>query len=137
MDRFGSQGPNPLDPVQIDANMLDDPADLKALVKAFELCRQIGNSEALQRFDKCEVMPEVLRGFELENFIRDGIATVWHQTCTTKMGRDPMSVVDGNLKVYGIEKLRIADGSIMPPVTTRNTMAPCVIIILASVPEKY
>jgi choline dehydrogenase len=39
-----------------------------------------------------------------------------------------MSVVDGTLKVYGIEHLRIADGSIMPRVTTGNTMAPCVII---------
>jgi len=39
-----------------------------------------------------------------------------------------MSVVDGNLKVYGVENLRIADGSIMPRVTTGNTMAPCVII---------
>jgi choline dehydrogenase-like flavoprotein len=45
-----------------------------------------------------------------------------------KMGRDAMSVVDGKLKVYGIESLRIADGSIMPCVTTGNTMAPCVII---------
>jgi len=44
------------------------------------------------------------------------------------MGRDAMSVVDGKLKVYGIENLRIADGSIMPRVTTGNTMAPCVII---------
>jgi choline dehydrogenase len=44
------------------------------------------------------------------------------------MGRDAMSVVDGKLKVYGIEKLRIADGSIMPRVTTGNTMAPCLII---------
>ena len=44
------------------------------------------------------------------------------------MGRDPMSVFDANLKVYGIENLRIADGSIMPRVTTGNTMAPCVII---------
>jgi choline dehydrogenase len=43
-------------------------------------------------------------------------------------GRDAMSVVDGQLKVYGIENLRIADGSIMPRVTTGNTMAPCVII---------
>jgi choline dehydrogenase len=39
-----------------------------------------------------------------------------------------MSVVDNNLKVYGIENLRIADGSIMPRITTGNTMAPCVII---------
>jgi choline dehydrogenase len=44
------------------------------------------------------------------------------------MGRDAMSVVDGNLKVYGIDNLRIADGSIMPRVTTGNTMAPCVVI---------
>jgi len=44
------------------------------------------------------------------------------------MGRDKMSVVDGRLKVYGIDNLRIADGSIMPRVTTGNTMAPCVII---------
>jgi choline dehydrogenase len=44
------------------------------------------------------------------------------------MGRDSMSVVDRQLKVYGIENLRIADGSIMPRVTTGNTMAPCIII---------
>jgi len=44
------------------------------------------------------------------------------------MGRDSMSVVDGNLKVYGIERRRIADRSIMPRVTTGNTRAPCVII---------
>jgi choline dehydrogenase len=44
------------------------------------------------------------------------------------MGRDAMSVVDGHLKVYGIDHLRIADGSIMPRVTIGNTMAPCVII---------
>jgi choline dehydrogenase len=44
------------------------------------------------------------------------------------MGCDSMSVVDGQLKVYGIENLRIADGSIMPRVTTGNTMAPCIII---------
>ena len=121
-------GPNPLGPIQIDANTLDDPADLKALVKAVEFCREIGNSEALAPFAKREVMPGLLKGFEFENFIRNGMATVWHQTCTAKMGRDSMSVVDGNLKVYGIENLRIADGSIMPRVTTGNTMAPCVII---------
>jgi choline dehydrogenase len=44
------------------------------------------------------------------------------------MGRDSLSVVNGALQVYGIERLRIADGSVMPRVTTGNTMAPCVII---------
>jgi choline dehydrogenase len=44
------------------------------------------------------------------------------------MGRDAMSVVDGGLKVYGIDGLRIADASILPRVTTGNAMAPCVVI---------
>ncbi|HET9376157.1 MAG TPA: GMC oxidoreductase, partial [Chthoniobacterales bacterium] len=50
------------------------------------------------------------------------------QTSTAQMGRQAMSVVDAYLKVYGVDNLRIADGSIMPRVTTGNTMAPCVIV---------
>jgi choline dehydrogenase len=73
-------------------------------------------------------MPGNLNGAELERFVRDAVMTYWHQTGTAKMGQDAMSVVDGTLKVDGIEHLRIADGSIMPRVTTGNTMAPCVII---------
>jgi len=93
-----------------------------------ELCREIGNSAALRPFAKREVMPGNLKDAELEHFVRDAVMTYWHQTCTAKMGRDAVSVVDGSLKVYGIDKLRIADGSIMPRVTTGNTMAPCVVI---------
>jgi choline dehydrogenase len=121
-------GPNPLDPIQIEANFLNHTDDLRAAIAGVELCREIGNSAALQPFSKREVMPGNLKGKELENFIRDGTLSYWHQTCTAKMGRDSMSVVDGNLRVYGIDNLRIADGSIMPRVTTGNTMAPCVII---------
>jgi choline dehydrogenase len=121
-------GPDPLDPIQIEANVLSHPDDLKAAVACVELCREIGNSAALRPFVKREVMPGNLKGGELENFIRDAAVTYWHQTCTAKMGQDSMSVVDGRLKVYGIDNLRVADGSIMPRVTTGNTMAPCVII---------
>ena len=63
----------------------------------------------------------------MAGFIRAAAATYHHQTCTAKMGRDAQ-VVDARLKVYGIDNLRIADGSIMPRVTTGNTMAPCIII---------
>ena len=56
------------------------------------------------------------------------IVARYNQTCTAKMGRDSMSVVDGQMKVYGIENLRIADGSIMPRVPTGNAMAPCIVI---------
>jgi choline dehydrogenase len=73
-------------------------------------------------------MPGTLKGAALEDFIRDAAITYCHQTRTAKMGRDAMSVVDGHLKVFGIDNLRIADGSVMQRVTTGNTMAPCVII---------
>jgi choline dehydrogenase len=126
--RIRLTGPNPMDPVQIETNMMSHPDDLKAAIASVQLCREIGNSAALRPFAKREVMPGNLKGAELENFIRDSVVTYWHQTCTAKMGRDSMSVVDANLKVYGIENLRIADGSIMPRVTTGNTMATCVII---------
>jgi choline dehydrogenase len=121
-------GPNPADPIQIEANFLSHPDDLKAAVACVELCRAIGNSAPLRPFAKREVMPGNLKGTALENFVRDAVMTYWHETCTAKMGRDTMSVVDRNLKVYGIGNLRIADGSIMPRVTTGNTMAPCVVI---------
>ena len=108
--------------------MLSDPDDLKAAIAGVQLCREIGNSAALRPFTKREAMPGNLKGGELEGFVRDAALTYWHQTCTAKMGQDAMSVVDGQLKVYGISHLRIADGSIMPRVTTGNTQAPCVII---------
>ena len=121
-------GPNADDPVQIEANMLSHPDDLKVAIACVELCREVGNSTPLRPYAKREVMPGNLKGTALEDFIRDAAVTYYHQTCTAKMGRDSMSVVDGKLKVYGIENLRIADGSIMPRVTTGNTMAPCIII---------
>jgi choline dehydrogenase-like flavoprotein len=107
---------------------IPEAGDLKAGIACVELCREIGNSTPLRSFTKREVMPGNLRGAALEDFVRDAATTYFHQTCTAKMGRDSMSVVDSQLKVYGIENLRIADGSIMPRVTTGNTMAPCIII---------
>jgi choline dehydrogenase len=126
--RLRLTGPNPLDPIQIEANTLCHLDDLKVAIACVELCREIGNSAALRPFVKREVMPGNLRGVELENYVRDGAMSFSHETCTAKMGRDDMSVVDSTLKVYGIENLRIADGSIMPCVTAGNTMAACVII---------
>ena len=121
-------GASAMDPLNIDSAALAEPEDLQALVRAVQLCREIGNSSIMRSFARREVMPGPLRGEALESFVRNTASTVWHQSCTAKMGRDAMSVVDARLRVYGIEGLRIADASIMPRVTTGNTMAPCVII---------
>jgi choline dehydrogenase len=114
--------------VQIDANALSYPEDMKSALACVALCREIGNSTALPPFVKRVAMPANLKEQELEEFIRNAAVRYWHQTCTAKTGRDEMSVVDRHLSVYGIGYLRIADGSIMPRVTTGNTMAPCVLI---------
>ena len=90
--------------------------------------REIGNAAALRSYASGEVAPGKLDRVELEQFIRNGLVTFWHQCGTAKMGRDGMSVVDSALKVYGVEGLRVADGSVLPRVTTGNTMAPCVVI---------
>jgi choline dehydrogenase len=114
-------GPNPSDAISIQSNALQHPDDMKAMICCVELCRELGNSTAMRPFVKREVIPGAMKRLEIDQFIRKSVGTFWHQSCTAKMGRDVMSVVDARLKVYGIDRLRIADGSIMPRVPTGNT----------------
>jgi choline dehydrogenase len=121
-------GADPSDPVKIDGGFLKEETDLTKLLRCIELCREIGNSDAMSDFRKREVMPGNLSGDALADFARNAAGTYFHESCTCKMGTDDMSVVDGSLSVYGIEGLSIADASVMPEVSTGNTMAPTVII---------
>jgi choline dehydrogenase len=121
-------GNRPSDRVAVHANFLGDRRDVVALVHAVQLCREIGNSSALHPFARRELMPGPLNAADMEQWLRGASGTYFHQTCTAKMGRDAMSVVDGSLRVYGVQGLRVADGSVMPQITTGNTMAPCVMI---------
>jgi choline dehydrogenase len=119
---------NPYDAVEIHANMLGDARDLIALREGMRIAREIGNSEAMKPFVKREILPGPVEDEALDDLIRNGAMSMHHPTCTAKMGRDDMSVVDAKLRVYGVKNLRIADGSVMPRITTGNTQAPCVII---------
>jgi len=121
-------GPNPDDPLHIRTNALTHPDDMKAALATVALCRQIGNAPPLRAIGKREILPGKLQREDLLNFLRNAAVTFWHQTCTAKMGLDEDSVVDTRLAVYGVEGLRVADGSILPRITTGNTMAPCVVI---------
>jgi choline dehydrogenase-like flavoprotein len=126
--RLRLSGPDPHDPIRIEANALSHSDELKTATACVELLREIGNSAELRPFVEREVMPGDLRGTELETYVRNAVTTYWHESGTAKMGRDDMSVVDGHLNVYGTHNLRVADASIMPRITTANTMAPCVVI---------
>ncbi|MCL6708985.1 GMC family oxidoreductase N-terminal domain-containing protein [Pseudomonas sp. R2.Fl] len=126
--RLRLSGPDPRDPVLIEPNSLSEPEDMAAAFKTIELCRELGNNPRFASLVKREAVPGPRDRAGMEQFIRNSAVTYWHQSCTAKMGRDSMSVVDNQLRVYGVDNLRIADASIMPKITVGNTMAPCVVI---------
>ncbi len=119
---------DPLDAPIIDVNFMSRDADITAMLAAIDLCREMGASDAFSEFRKGEFMPGNLNRTDMIEFIRQGATTYFHPTGTCKMGIDCESVVDPQLKVYGIRGLRVADASIMPNVTTGNTNAPSVMI---------
>jgi choline dehydrogenase len=116
-------------PLHIETGFLSEPGDLARVVAAAERARDIGNQQALAAFRSAEIAPGSLPPSELETFLRRGLGTFWHQSGTARMGGDPAnSVVDGRLRVHGVEGLRVADASVLPRVTSGNTMAPCVVV---------
>jgi choline dehydrogenase len=119
---------DPRDNVVLQLNSLSDPDDVRTAKAAVELSREIGARAEFRELTKREAFPGGFYGDDIDLFIRESAVPFWHQTCTAKMGRDEMSVVDAKLKVYGVENLMIADGSIFPRIPTGNTMAPCVLV---------
>ena len=65
---------------------------------------------------------------EISEYIRSKAETAYHPSCTLKMGHDEMAVVDENLKVHGLQNLRVADASVMPEITSGNLNAPTLMI---------
>mgnify|MGYP001598083379 FL=1 len=112
----------------VDPNYLAEPEDMKALLRCVELCREIGNAREMADFVKREVVPGPLDAGAMENFVRNATGTYFHLVGSCAMGSDPGSVVDAKLRVRGVRGLRVADASVMPNITTGNTMAPSVII---------
>jgi len=112
----------------IDMNYLGQAADVKALLAAIDLCRDLGAAEAFKEFRKREVMPGKRDRASMEGFLRLSTTTFFHPAGSCRMGIDETAVVDPQLRVYGVSGLRVADASIMPTVTTGNTNAPSVMI---------
>lgn len=126
--RVTLSGPQVGDVPIVQANTLADPADLRCALENIRFVQELGAQAAFRGLVQGESLPGRLDARAMEQYVRNAAVTYWHQCGTAKMGRDAMSVVDGQLQVYGLEGLRIADASIMPHVTSGNTMAPCVVI---------
>jgi choline dehydrogenase len=114
----------------INPRYLSQDTDRRAVVAGLRFVRQLFAAPALARYVVAETLPgqDVQSDDELLDYARATGSTVFHATCTCKMGRDSMAVVDDELRVHGLDGLRVIDASVMPAVTSTNTNAPTIMI---------
>jgi choline dehydrogenase len=121
---------DPLQPPIMDPNYLAADYDLKILIAGLRQGREILAAAAFAPWLEEERIPgkAAQANAELESFIRASAETEYHPVGTCKMGSDPMAVVDDELRLRGIERLRVIDASIMPSIVSGNTNAPVIMI---------
>jgi len=120
---------NPMHDPLIDTNFLDHDDDVKVLLKGYKITREILHSTALKNTTGKEIYTNSsMSDDELVHMIRQRADTVYHPVSTCKMGNDEMAVVDDQLRVHGMDNLRIVDASIMPTLIGGNTNAPTIMI---------
>jgi choline dehydrogenase-like flavoprotein len=107
-----------------------DGEDLEALVRGVKMLRRIAAAPAMDAYRGEEILPgpRTQTDDEIRQFTRETLGTTFHPAGTCKMGRDRMAVVDPELRVRGVEGLRVIDASIMPRVVSGNTNAPVMMI---------
>lgn len=111
-------------------NYLADSLDQKTIVEGLKIGRKIANAPALAGLIDFEMEPgdALVSDDQLLAYARQAGSTIYHPVGTAKMGRDPMAVVDPQLRVIGVEGLRVVDASIMPRLISGNTNAPTIMI---------
>ncbi|MBB4845053.1 choline dehydrogenase-like flavoprotein [Paucibacter oligotrophus] len=125
------RSPDPLAPMLFDPRSLSAEADVQTLMRGLKLARQILRAPALQALISEELAPAkeaLIDDATLERHVRSHAKTVYHPAGTCKMGVDPMAVVDPQLRVHGVGRLRVCDASVMPTLNSANTNAPAIMI---------
>jgi choline dehydrogenase len=124
------KSPQPSAPPAVHPNYLATETDQRTIVDGLKLLRRLLASPQLERFVESEMLPgpAIATDAQLLDFARRHGGTVFHPTSTCKMGIDQTAVVDPELRVRGIEGLRIADASVMPTVVSGNTNAATIMI---------
>ena len=111
-------------------NYLSTQGDRDTIVRGMRISRAVFATASMQRYCKEEVFPgpQARTDEDLLNHVRETAGTTFHQTSTCMMGPGPKSVVDIDLKVKGLDGLRVIDASIMPTVVSGNTNATVIMI---------
>src|SRR5215467_11933670 len=120
----------PGDMPAINPRYLSEESDRRAIIGGLRMARRIFTAPALQRFVRDETLPgmQVQSDDELLDYARRNGSTCYHASCTCMMGSHAMAVVDDELRVHGLDGLRVIDASVMPAVTSTNTNAPTIMI---------
>lgn len=122
-------GPSMDDPLLIDPNFYDDADDLEQMLKGFKLTQKLMQADAFKQIIKEDLFTADIKTDEdIRQLLRNRSDTVYHPVGSCKMGVDDMAVVDPQLRVYGIQHLRVVDASIMPTVVNGNTNAPVMML---------
>ncbi len=121
---------NPYDYPKILFNYLEDEDDLKQTRECIHVARKILSQPSLKPYSGKEVGPgNVAQSDEqLDEYIRSNAETAYHPCGTLKMGVDKMAVVNENLKIYGLQNIRVVDASVMPEIPSANLNAPTLMI---------
>jgi choline dehydrogenase-like flavoprotein len=120
---------DPAAPPLIDPRFYDDPDDLETMVKGFKITRRIMEAPALKAHSVRDFYTEHLESDdEIKTELRNRSDTIYHPVGTCRMGSDHGAVVDPELRVRGLQGLRIVDASIMPTLIGGNTNAACIMI---------
>jgi len=121
---------NAADPPAIRFNFLSSEHDRTGLLAAIRKGRELMATSPLKDVTGEEIAPgaAIQSDADLLDWVRNNAETTYHPVGTCKMGSDPMAVVDRELRVHGLEGLRVADASIMPTLTSGNTNAPSIMI---------
>jgi choline dehydrogenase len=123
------RGNDPFAPPVIQENYLQCESDVRVQRRAIEVCREMVRTEAFADLGAGEALPGAGKSeSELVTYIRTHASTIWHPVGTCKMGYDRLAVVDPQLRVHGIEGLRVADASIMPSIVSANPNAAVIMI---------
>lgn len=114
----------------IRANYLADDNDKKTMIRAIAKVRNIFSADILKPYSAGELAPgtAIQSDAEVLDYIQRHAESIYHPVGSCKMGNDAMAVVDGQLRVHGIEHLRVVDASVMPVITAGNTHAATVMI---------
>ena len=121
---------NPQDHPEIQFNYLEHQDDIEGFRACVRLTREIINQAPFDEYRGAEIQPgeQIETDEQIDTFVREAVESAYHPSCSCKMGEDELAVVDSEMRVHGIENLRVVDSSIFPTIPNGNLNSPTIML---------